>query len=459
MSLTGSANSKGTLQGSAESGFVLRGSLSGLNTIRGYSAYEVAVINGFKGTEEEWLASIKGAPGEPGYTPVKGKDYFDGEDGCSPTVSVTDIAGGKRVSITDNDGTKNFDLMDGEDGSSIQSIERTAGNGAPGTMDTYTVTLTDGHQIQFEIYNGTDGQDGYTPQKNVDYFDGEDGYTPVKGVDYFDGKDGNSILSITRTAGNGASGATDTYTVTLTDGSKTTFRVYNGTDGQDGYSPTVSVTNITGGKRVSITDKTGTKTFDLMDGEDGYTPVKGVDYFDGEKGDPGYTPVKGKDYFDGKDGYTPQKGVDYFDGEPGEPGYTPVKGVDYNDGEPGKDGVSPIISTETIADGHRIRFTDAEGTKTIELKNGKDGEPGEDGYTPQKGIDYFDGAPGQKGATYTPSVDAAGNLSWSNDSGLANPQTVNVKGDSYVLTEADKEDIAQLLFAELNFIDVSEVGM
>ena len=58
-------------------------------------------------------------------------------------------------------------------------------------------------------------------------------------------------------------------------------------------------------------------------GKDGYTPVKGKDYFDGE---PGYTPVKGIDYFDGEPGYTPVKGVDYFDGEPGK---TPVKGTDY----------------------------------------------------------------------------------------------------------------------------------
>ena len=43
----------------------------------------------------------------------------------------------------------------------------------------------------------------------------------------------------------------------------------------------------------------------------------------GDKGDPGYTPQKGIDYFDGADGYTPQKNVDYFDG------HTPVKGVDY----------------------------------------------------------------------------------------------------------------------------------
>ena len=37
----------------------LRGKLNGLDFIRGYSAYEVAVINGFTGTEKEWLDTIK----------------------------------------------------------------------------------------------------------------------------------------------------------------------------------------------------------------------------------------------------------------------------------------------------------------------------------------------------------------------------------------------------------------
>ena len=35
---------------------------------------------------------------------------------------------------------------------------------------------------------------------------------------------------------------------------------------------------------------------------------------------------------------------------------------------------------------------------------------------------------GTNGATFTPAVDDAGNLSWSNDNGLANPATVNIKG-------------------------------
>lgn len=34
--------------------------------IRGLSAYEVAVVNGFTGTEQEWLASLKGEDGAPG---------------------------------------------------------------------------------------------------------------------------------------------------------------------------------------------------------------------------------------------------------------------------------------------------------------------------------------------------------------------------------------------------------
>ena len=44
---------------------------------RGYSAYEIAVLHGFVGSEEEWLISIKG---DPGYSPVRGTDYWTTED-------------------------------------------------------------------------------------------------------------------------------------------------------------------------------------------------------------------------------------------------------------------------------------------------------------------------------------------------------------------------------------------
>lgn len=123
------------------------------------------------------------------------------------------------------DGKDGVPGENGKDGVGIQSIERTAGDGSAGTIDTYTLTLTDGRSYDFTVYNGADGEDGkdgadgvgggtggangkdgITPHigSNGNWFlgdtdtgvkaegvDGKDGYTPVKGVDYFDGKDGS----------------------------------------------------------------------------------------------------------------------------------------------------------------------------------------------------------------------------------------------------------------------------
>lgn len=51
-----------SLVGKAEAGAKLRGKINALEAIRGYSAYEVALMNGFKGTEEEWLQSLEANP-------------------------------------------------------------------------------------------------------------------------------------------------------------------------------------------------------------------------------------------------------------------------------------------------------------------------------------------------------------------------------------------------------------
>lgn len=91
---------------------------------RGYSAYEIAVQEGFVGTEEEWLASLagpegkqgkdgergiqgprgqqgdkgdkgdKGDTGNDGHTPVKGVDYFTSEDIASLNIpySLSDLS-------------------------------------------------------------------------------------------------------------------------------------------------------------------------------------------------------------------------------------------------------------------------------------------------------------------------------------------------------------------------------
>lgn len=166
----------------------------------GLSAYEIAVKNGFKGSEAEWLESLKGEPGytpvkgvdyfdgkdgytpikgkdyfdgepgepgKPGYTPVKGKDYFDGEPGA-PGVSATHKWNGTVLSITSASGTSSVDLK-GE-------------KGDPGKTPVKGV----------DYFDGEPGNPGYTPVKGKDYFDGKDGYTPVKGKDYFDGEPGKT---------------------------------------------------------------------------------------------------------------------------------------------------------------------------------------------------------------------------------------------------------------------------
>ena len=118
----------------------------------GKSAYEIALQNGFTGTEADWLASLKGqkgdtgapgAKGEPGEkgdrgepgtpgakgergekgekgdtgTPgkdgVNGTDGKDGADGFSPTVTVTETSTGATITATDKNGTTTAKIQNG----------------------------------------------------------------------------------------------------------------------------------------------------------------------------------------------------------------------------------------------------------------------------------------------------------------------------------------------------------
>ena len=109
--------------------------------------------------------------------------------------------------------------------------------------DTPSASVTVGaNGVEFDFtlvrgLKGDTGNDGYTPQKNVDYFDG---YTPRKGIDYFDGEKGdtgdtgNGISSVQLVSGTHAAGTTDTYRITMTNGTTFDFGVYNGANGQAG---------------------------------------------------------------------------------------------------------------------------------------------------------------------------------------------------------------------------------
>ena len=91
-------------------------------------------------TTRKWenIGPIQGPPGE------KGTTFY-------PSISASGV-----LSWTNDGGQANPDPYTVK-GTGIQSVVRTGGTGAPGTRDTYTITLTDGSKTSFQVYNGADG--------------------------------------------------------------------------------------------------------------------------------------------------------------------------------------------------------------------------------------------------------------------------------------------------------------
>lgn len=115
------------------------------------------------------------------------------------------------------------------------------------------------------------GEDGVSPVVNVESITGGHRVTITDAngdhvFDVLDGVNGDPGRGIATIAKTGTSGLTDTYTITYTDGNVQTYTVVNGADG---VSPTIVVSSITGGHRLTITDAQGTQTVDVLDGTDG----------------------------------------------------------------------------------------------------------------------------------------------------------------------------------------------
>jgi len=91
---------------------------------------------------------------------IKGEDGEDGEDGHTPVITATPTTDGYWIAVDGEDICFIRNGSDGNDGIGIYSIERTNGTGAAGTVDTYTITFTDGRTEIFTVYNGKDGEKG-----------------------------------------------------------------------------------------------------------------------------------------------------------------------------------------------------------------------------------------------------------------------------------------------------------
>ncbi len=111
-------------------------------------AYDAsAVYNRLDIVEYEGSSYLVLADGVTGVTPVAGPEYMlVAEKGGKGDTGAPGAPGGKG-----DPGER------GETGVGVQSVERTAGDGSPGTTDTYTITLTDGSTSTFAVYNGADG--------------------------------------------------------------------------------------------------------------------------------------------------------------------------------------------------------------------------------------------------------------------------------------------------------------
>ena len=146
---------------------------------RGYSAYEIAVQNGFEGTEEEWLESLKGADG---------------------TMTFEDLKPAQRESLKGDRG---------EQGIGIQSIEQTTTATESEGVNEVTITLNDDNHTEytFEVKNGaqgTKGDDGKSAYQV--YLDTvPEGETPMTEQDWLaslkgekgdDGDDGKSAYQV-----------------------------------------------------------------------------------------------------------------------------------------------------------------------------------------------------------------------------------------------------------------------
>ena len=171
-----------------ETSATLHNGANGEKGTDGKSAYQIAVEQGYQGSESDWLSSLKGDKGEKGNTGAKGNPGQDGADGKSAYAIAVEHG-------YEDSEEKWLLSLKGEKGDTGERGEK-GEKGDPGDR-------------------GLQGVPGEKGEKGDAGVAGKDGFSPIANVV----KDG-SVITITITDKNG------TTTVTLTEGAAVDLTPY-----------------------------------------------------------------------------------------------------------------------------------------------------------------------------------------------------------------------------------------
>ncbi|MGI6545940.1 MAG: collagen-like triple helix repeat-containing protein [Fastidiosipilaceae bacterium] len=190
----------------------------------------------------------------------------------------------------------------------------------------------DGREINLRL-NGQTIQWQYAGDTDwIDLIDVSD----LKGDQGLTGEQGATGTGISKIENTGTDGQLDTYTITFTDGTSSTFVVTNGVDGQTGQRGDTGATGAQG-----IRGETGATGSQGAKGNTGATGSQGA------RGDTGATGSRGLQGVTGAIGSQGVKGESGSIGSQGEKGEQGEKG---DPGTPGEDGVDGVMLTDIFMD-------------------------------------------------------------------------------------------------------------
>ena len=382
--------------------------LVALSTIKGVDGtdgktVEIALNNGniqwrYTDASNEWQTiiatdTLRGSNGKDGTTPNIGVNgnWYIGETDTKVKAAGVD---GREVKLQVNEDVGYIQWQYEGETNWTNLIEVSTLKGADGATWFTGNEVTTG-DLTAKVKDAKSG-DLYLNTETYDIFKNNDGtWEKIGNIKGTQGEKGESGVSITKIEKTSTDGLVDTYTITYSNNTTSTFTVTNGAKGTDGTTPKVEIKEgywyindvTTGVKAAGEDGVTPTITID----NDGYWVINGTKSnvmakaINGTNGTDGATWITGEEdptATQGKDGdlYLNTTTYDVFKKASGAWGtaVANLKGTKGDTGATGN-GIASIdvdaSNTDTSKTVLKITFTDGT-SKTVDVKNGTAGEDG-----------------------------------------------------------------------------------